>query len=46
MANYAIEDVEGIGPVRGEQLRKVGIKDTDALLANCATPKQRQNLAE
>ncbi len=46
MANYAIENVEGIGPVRGEQLRKAGINDTDTLLAQCATPRQRQHLAE
>ena len=45
MANYKIEDVEGIGPVIGEKLRVAGIKDTDALLAGCLTPTQRKNLA-
>lgn len=46
MANYEIEDVEGIGPVRGELLRKAGIKDTDKLLAACKTPKKRADLSE
>ena len=45
MANHKIEDVEGIGLVIGEKLRAVGIKDTDAFLAACHTPKQRQTLA-
>ena len=46
MANYKIEDVEGIGEVLGQKFREVGIKDTDSLLANCLTPKQREDLAE
>ena len=46
MANYKIEDVEGIGSVIGEKLRAAGVKDTDALLAHCLTPKQRRELAE
>lgn len=46
MANKKIEDVEGIGPVTGEKLRSVGIKDTDGLLANTRSPKQRKELAE
>ncbi len=46
MANYKIEDVEGIGEVYGKQLREAGIKDTDALLAATGTPKERQELAE
>ena len=46
MANKKIEDVEGIGPATGEKLRAAGIKDTDALLANACTPKQRKDLAE
>ena len=45
MANYKIEDIEGIGPVRGEQFRAAGVKDTDALLAHSSTPKQRNELA-
>lgn len=46
MANKKIEDVEGIGPVIGEKLRNAGIKDTDSLLENARTPKQRKELAE
>ena len=45
MANYKIEDLEGVGAVRGEKLRAAGIKDTDSLLAACATKKQRADLA-
>jgi predicted flap endonuclease-1-like 5' DNA nuclease len=45
MANYKIEDLEGVGTVRGEKLRAAGIKDTDSLLAACLTPKQRDDLA-
>lgn len=46
MANYKIEDVEGIGPVIGQKMRDAGIKDTDALLENTLTPTQRRKLAE
>ena len=46
MANYPIENVEGIGPVMGEKMREAGIKDTDTLLQNVLTPKQRKELAE
>ena len=46
MANYKIEDVEGIGPVIGEKLRAAGVANTDALLANSKTPAQRLALAE
>jgi predicted flap endonuclease-1-like 5' DNA nuclease len=45
MANYPVQDVEGIGPVRGEALRNAGINDTDKLLAATKTAKQRQELA-
>jgi predicted flap endonuclease-1-like 5' DNA nuclease len=45
MANYKIEDVEGIGPVTGEKFRAAGIADTDALLAATTTAKQRAELA-
>lgn len=45
MANYKIEDIEGIGEARGEKLRAVGIKDTDSLLLACTTPSQREKLA-
>ncbi len=46
MANYKIEDVEGIGPSYGEKLREAGITDTDGLLTACNTKKQRTELAE
>ena len=46
MANYKIEDVEGIGATYGEKLRAAGIEDTDALLAAIKTPADRKALAE
>ena len=46
MANYKIEDLEGIGPAIGEKLRKAGVINTDKLLENSKTPKQRKKLAE
>ena len=46
MANYSIEEVEGIGPVKGERLRAAGVKNTDSLLATCRTPKERKELAQ
>ena len=46
MANYKIEDVEGIGPVLGEKFRSAGVKDTDALLKSALTSSQRKALAE
>ena len=46
MANYKIEDLEGIGEVLGQKFRDAGIKDTDTLLQNCLKPRQRRDLAE
>lgn len=46
MANYPIENVEGIGPVMGEKMREAGIKDTDTLLQSVRKPAQRKELAE
>ena len=46
MANYPIIEVEGIGPVMAEKFTAAGIKDTDTLLENCLTAKQRSALAE
>lgn len=46
MANYKIEEIEGIGPVMGEKLRVAGITTTDKLLESTLTPKQRKDLAE
>lgn len=45
MTNAKIEDVEGIGPVIGEEFRAIGIKDTDSLLENCRTPHERKDLS-
>lgn len=42
---YRIEEIEGIGKAYGDKLRAAGVKDTDALLAKCATPKDRAALA-
>lgn len=46
MANYRIEDIEGIGPAIGKKLREAGVKDTDTLLANAKSVVQRRKLAE
>ncbi len=46
MANYPIEDIEGIGEQYGVMLREAGVKDTDGLLAAGRTPAQRKELAE
>lgn len=46
MANYKIEEIEGIGPVLGEKLRGAGITTTDKLHASTKTKKHRKNLAE
>jgi predicted flap endonuclease-1-like 5' DNA nuclease len=46
MANYKIEEIEGIGPALGEKFRSAGITSTDKLLAGTKTKKQRQQLAE
>ncbi|MDO4695643.1 DUF4332 domain-containing protein [Porphyromonas sp.] len=46
MANYKIEEIEGIGPVLGKKFRAAGITSTDALLKACTTKKNRKELAE
>lgn len=46
MANYKVEEIEGIGPAMGEKLRSAGVTTTDKLLENTKTKKQRQDLAE
>jgi predicted flap endonuclease-1-like 5' DNA nuclease len=46
MANYKIEDLEGVGPVLGEKFRSAGVNNTDTLLAHSKTKKQRRELAE
>lgn len=44
--NYKIVDVEGIGAVYAEKLITAGVESTDALLAKCAKPAGRAELAE
>lgn len=46
MANYKIEDLEGVGPVLGEKFRAAGVNNTDGLLKHAKTKKQRKELAE
>ena len=46
MANYKIEEIEGIGPVLGEKLRNAGATTTDKLLEETKTKTQRKDLAE
>jgi predicted flap endonuclease-1-like 5' DNA nuclease len=42
---YKIEDLLGIGPVYGEKLRKMGLTNTDKLLAACTTRHARKTVA-
>ncbi len=46
MAQYKIEDVEGIGPTYGEKLRAAGVTNTDQLLKAGKTKKDRAELAK
>ncbi|NDW12584.1 DUF4332 domain-containing protein [Bacteroides sp. 214] len=46
MANYKIEEIEGIGPVLGEKFRNAGVASTDALLEATLTNADRKRLAE
>ena len=46
MAQYKIEDVEGIGPAYGEKLRTAGVTNTDQLLTAGKTKKGRAELAQ
>jgi predicted flap endonuclease-1-like 5' DNA nuclease len=46
MANYKIEEIEGIGPALGKKLREAGVTNTDKLLEHTKTKSQRKNLAE
>ena len=46
MAQYKIEDVEGIGPTYGEKLRAAAIMNTDQLLTAGKTKKGRAELAQ
>lgn len=46
MANYKIEEIEGIGEVFGKKLIDLGIKTTDALHSASRTKAMRKDLAE
>ena len=40
-----LTDIEGIGPVYAQKLKKAGVSTTEALLKKGATPKDRQTIA-
>ena len=46
MANYKIEEIEGIGPAYVEKLRQAGVKSTEEILKRACDRKGRQELAE
>ena len=46
MANYKIEEIEGIGEKMGAKFREAGINSTEKLLEGTKTKKQRKDLAE
>ncbi len=46
MADYKIEEIEGIGAVYGPKLQAVGVKTVADLLEKGTTPKGRKELAE
>ena len=46
MASYKISDIEGIGPVFAEKLKKVGVKSVRALLETGGSRKGRKQLSE
>ena len=46
MANYSIDDIEGIGPAFAKKLKKAGVRTTNALLEAGATSKGRKALEE
>jgi len=41
-----LTDIEGIGPVYAQKLKKAGVSTTEALLKKGATPKDRQAIAD
>ena len=43
---YKVETIEGVGEVYAAKLNEAGIKTTEDLLAKCAAPKGRKELAE
>jgi len=46
MANYKVEEIEGIGEKLGAKFRAAGINSTDKLLEGTKTKKQRDALSE
>ena len=44
--NYAIEEIEGIGPACAEKLAAAGIKKTGDLLDQCGAAKGRKSVSE
>ncbi len=46
MASQKIEEIEGIGPARGEKLRSAGVKDSDSLLSVGGARGGRKQLAD
>ncbi len=45
MANYKIDDIEGIGPATAQKLIAAGVKDTDSLLKKGCAAAGRKELA-
>ncbi|GAB4180640.1 MAG: DUF4332 domain-containing protein [Wenzhouxiangellaceae bacterium] len=43
---YKITEIEGIGPAMAAKLEAAGIRTTDHLLKQCATPAGRKKVAE
>lgn len=43
---YNVVEIEGVGEVYAEKLNAAGVKTTEDILAKCATPKGRDELAE
>lgn len=43
---YKVIEIEGVGQVYADKLTAAGIDTVDALLENCRTPRQREQLAE
>jgi hypothetical protein len=43
MANYKIEEIQGIGPTYGEKLHQAGVKSTDAILKKGCDRKGRRS---
>ncbi len=46
MANYKIEEIEGIGPAFGAKLKEAGVTTTDKYFKACRTKADRKALAQ